>query len=79
MVTKKLNSRMFSVLFIVAMLVGVVAFPYPARAASITVTKIADTNDGVCDSDCSLREAIAVASTGDTISFDLSLWGGTIY
>ena len=79
MVTKKSNSRMFSVLFIVAMLVGVVAFPYSARAASITVTKIADTNDGVCDSDCSLREAIAVASTGDTISFDLSLWGGTIY
>ena len=79
MVTKKSNSRMFSVLFIVAMLVGVVAFPYSARAASLTVTKIADTNDGVCDSDCSLREAIAVASTGDTISFDLSLWGGTIY
>lgn len=27
-----------------------------------TVTKAADTNDGVCDSDCSLREAIAAAT-----------------
>jgi CSLREA domain-containing protein len=33
-----------------------------------TVTKTSDTNDGVCDSDCSLREAIAVASPGDTVS-----------
>ncbi len=38
-------------------------------AATITVTKIADTADGVCDSDCSLREAVAVANSGDTIVF----------
>ncbi len=30
----------------------------------LAVTKVADTNDGVCDADCSLREAIAAASTG---------------
>jgi CSLREA domain-containing protein len=36
-----------------------------ARAA--TVTKTADTNDGVCDADCSLREAIAVATPGETV------------
>ncbi|MFL5804041.1 MAG: CSLREA domain-containing protein [Roseiflexaceae bacterium] len=30
------------------------------------VTKLADTNDGVCDSDCSLREAIATVSSEDT-------------
>ena len=35
-----------------------------------TVTKTADTNDGVCDSDCSLREAIA-AATAATGSDDL--------
>lgn len=29
-----------------------------------TVTKIEDTNDGTCDSDCSLREAIAASSDG---------------
>jgi CSLREA domain-containing protein len=34
-----------------------------------TVTKIADTNDGVCDADCSLREAIRAAASGDTIRF----------
>ena len=48
-------------------------------AASLTVTKTADTNDGVCNSDCSLREAIATAGVGDTITFDSSLSGQTIY
>lgn len=33
-----------------------------ASAATFTVTKIADTNDGTCDADCSLREAIAAAN-----------------
>jgi CSLREA domain-containing protein len=31
-------------------------------AATFTVNKTADTNDGSCDSDCSLREAIAAAN-----------------
>ena len=30
--------------------------------ATYTVTKIADTNDGTCDSDCSLREAVVAAN-----------------
>jgi CSLREA domain-containing protein len=34
----------------------------PVLAANFTVTKVADTNDGVCDSDCSLREAIVAAN-----------------
>ncbi|HEX9959634.1 MAG TPA: choice-of-anchor Q domain-containing protein [Pyrinomonadaceae bacterium] len=42
-------------------------------AATYTVTKIADTNDGACDAaDCSLREAIAAANAtadNDTILF----------
>jgi len=38
--------------------------------ASPVVTKIADTNDGVCDGDCSLREAIATACTNATITFN---------
>ena len=54
--------------------------PTPVYAAgTVTVTKTADTDDGVCDSDCSLREAIASASAGDTIIFDAALSGGTIY
>ena len=42
----------------------------PAFAANFTVTKIADTNDGVCNTDCSLREAIVAANAAagaDTI------------
>ncbi len=37
------------------------------EAATIVVTKTTDTNDGTCDSDCSLREAINAAGSGDTI------------
>ena len=43
----------------------------PAYAATFTVTKTADTNDGVCDGDCSLREAIGAANAlagADTIT-----------
>src|SRR5215475_11815698 len=34
----------------------------PLGAAVFTVTKTADTADGACDSDCSLREAITEAN-----------------
>jgi CSLREA domain-containing protein len=46
-----------------------------AYAATRIVTKLADTNDGVCDADCSLREAIATAASGDAITFTVT---GTI-
>jgi CSLREA domain-containing protein len=52
-----------------------------ALAANFTVTKIADTNDGVCDADCSLREAVAAANavgSNDTIAFAPSLSGATL-
>lgn len=40
------------------------------NAVTLTVTKTFDSNDNVCNSDCSLREAIfAAAATGDTIEF----------
>ncbi|MEX2394792.1 MAG: choice-of-anchor Q domain-containing protein [Actinomycetota bacterium] len=40
-----------------------------ARAATFVVTKTADTADGVCDRDCSLREAVdkTFFSTGSTV------------
>jgi CSLREA domain-containing protein len=40
------------------------------HAATLTVTKTADTNDGICNADCSLREAIAIANDNDTILFE---------
>lgn len=46
-------------------------------AATFTVTKSTDSNDGVCDADCSLREAVFVAQSGDTILFNSNLIGQT--
>ena len=46
-----------------------------ALAATRVVTKLADTNDGVCNNDCSLREAIAAAANGDKIYFQAALSG----
>ena len=46
-----------------------------APNANFAVTKTADTNDGTCDGDCSLREAVRAANTAagvDTISFNLN-------
>jgi CSLREA domain-containing protein len=46
-----------------------------------TVTKTADTNDGTCDSDCSLREAVTAAGNfvaDNIVLFSPSLSGSTI-
>jgi CSLREA domain-containing protein len=50
----------------------VLCLSHAAFAATFTVTKIADTNDGTCDADCSLREAVAAAiaaASDDVIEF----------
>jgi CSLREA domain-containing protein len=51
-----------------------------ARADALVVTTTADTDDGTCDSDCTLREAInasnASAGVGDSIAFNIP-GGGT--
>ncbi len=52
-----------------------------ADPATFTVTVAADTDDGTCDADCSLREAIDAANANDgvdTIDFDAALSGETI-
>ena len=36
--------------------------PDEGQGVSFTVTKFTDSNDGICDADCSLREAIAAAN-----------------
>nr|MBP9664221.1 VCBS repeat-containing protein [Pyrinomonadaceae bacterium] len=44
-----------------------------ANATTFVVTKFVDTNDGICNEDCSLREAIVAAgtvATDDVIVFD---------
>lgn len=47
-----------------------------ARGATFVVTKTADTNDGTCDSDCSLREAI-IASNAAAGTNTITLPAGT--
>ena len=54
------------------------AFCATANAANWTVTKAANSNDGSCDADCSLREAVAAADSGDTVVFSGNLLGQTI-
>jgi hypothetical protein len=49
-----------------------------ANAATWTVTKAANSNDNVCDTDCSLREAVFNADSGDTVAFSSNLVGQTI-
>ncbi len=52
-------------------------FGITANAATRTVTKSTNSNDGVCNADCSLREAVSVANSGDTVVFDSNLIGQT--
>jgi CSLREA domain-containing protein len=53
--------------------------PVLAKAATLTVNSLTDPGDGICDAaECTLREAISAASSGDTITFDPSLAGGTL-
>lgn len=63
----KKTLSLYACLFVMAIL------SVSASAANFVVTKTADTNDGVCDADCSLREAVGAANTAagdDTINFD---------
>ncbi len=57
----KLNNKTIILTFFTAIL-----FVCSAQAATFTVTKTADTNDGVCDADCSFREAILAANNNTT-------------
>ncbi len=48
--------------------------PPVVSAATYTVTKTADTNDGSCNADCSFREAVTAANTNtgnDTVEFSI--------
>src|SRR5688500_1805976 len=69
------NSRIFAI-FLLGTIV-LITTNLTAQAATFTVTKTADTNDGACNADCSLREAINAASSvesNDTIEFDSSVF-----
>lgn len=71
---RHIHIKLIHVLGLLALLFSLLGSPVfvtPARAIGFTVTKTADTADGTCNADCSLREAISAANatTGvDTIS-----------
>ena len=49
-----------------------------AFSATFTVTKTTDTNDGTCNADCSLREAVTAANNAagdDIVAFDAMVFG----
>jgi len=48
-----------------------------ANAATWTVTKSTNSDDNICDADCSLREAVFKAQSGDTVVFNSNLIGQT--
>jgi CSLREA domain-containing protein len=69
---RRLSSVVLALLLIGGLLVAPLPLTTPtAEAATLSVTTTADSNDGTCDSHCSLREAIAAATatvTPDTIN-----------
>src|SRR5215203_4240841 len=67
---KKLSFILLSIVFICG------AFE-TADGAVWLVTKSANSNDGACNADCSLREAVAAADSGDTVVFSGNLIGQT--
>jgi CSLREA domain-containing protein len=70
-----------SLIYAITTLALIAAVVVCAEGAAFVVNKASDTNDGVCDVDCSLREAIAAAnsaSTDDSIGFDPAVLGVTL-
>jgi CSLREA domain-containing protein len=61
-------------------LVSLLLFCVPvfAQRAVLTVTTLADTDDQVCDANCSLRDALFAANPFDTIVFAREIRGGAI-
>jgi CSLREA domain-containing protein len=65
----KLLRMSLSTFLLLVLLFGGLPVPRVQAATTWTVTSAADTDDGVCDRDCTLREALNSASSGDTINF----------
>ena len=75
--TPRISIRIASGVAILAgTLWGSLAAPQPARASSVyVVNTLSDGNDGECIVDCTLREALDVSVSGDTVNFTVA---GTI-
>ncbi len=65
MSTSGFRSLPCAFLTVLLVFLGVTSGAAPAAAATFTVTKETDSNDGACNADCSLREAIIAANDAD--------------
>jgi len=77
-----IRSGLVTIAALVMLAVLIVPLTQASPNATFTVTKTADTNDGTCNADCSLREAIAAANLvpGSTVivpagTYTLTLFG----
>lgn len=65
----KMSRLLIGAVLFLSGLVSLTGFATPLRAATISVSTTLDENDGSCnDGDCSLRDALETAVSGDTIS-----------
>ncbi|MEA2561924.1 MAG: hypothetical protein QOH06_3428 [Acidobacteriota bacterium] len=74
--------KSYRILFLAAVLLipAILTTAIPARAAVFIPTKLTDSADGACDSDCSLREAVLAANAADTADGpDFIVLGAGIY
>ena len=79
--TNRISRVLLSLSMLAALTLGATTPSVSVRVASFTVTKTADTNDGTCDADCSLREAIIaanVAAGANTITIPAGIYTLTI-
>lgn len=66
------QQRLWLILLVAAFVLAPLLVPV-THAATITVNSLNDPGDGTCNvSECTLREAIAAASSGDTINFSVT-------
>ncbi len=70
-----MKTKVLHLFVLLTLLVGLLAVTpaTPAHAAPLTVDTLIDEDDGSCiDGDCSLRDAVATAANGDTITFSVN-------
>lgn len=73
----KNTKKLLLLIAVFSALAGGALTPLRVQAAVFNVTKTADTNDGVCNADCSLREAIVAANALITGPHTINVPAGT--
>src|SRR5260221_3144936 len=72
---QRLFARNIGILILLVGSLLVILPSHTINAATLTVNTLSDFNTGVCGTTCSLRDAISVAASGDSINFQAGLTG----